>query len=212
MKKKKLKAYVLPTVYTMAVMVIFASMMFMNASLNTEVDEEIIIEDSNYVIEVVTPDEVPVVSEVDNSVSKPYLNESVSVTIDYYSKDDEASVQESSLIYYNNTYMQNTGIMYSADEEFDVVATFSGTVKNISEDEILGTVIEIEHTSDYTSFYYSVTDAVVSIGDVVEKGDVIAISGTSEIEKTGAYNLLFEVYYQGKAIDPNSFYELEIEN
>lgn len=214
MKKRKLKPYVIPTIYAVLVIGIFTSMMFMNASLslNSDVSEEVVEVENNYVIDVVESSEVPVVSEVDNSVSLPYNGEDVEIEVDYYSKDDSSEVQEDSLIYYNNTYMQNTGIVYGSDDEFEIISVLGGTVKNVSTDEILGTVIEIEHSSDYISYYYCVSDSTVVAGDIVEKGDIIATSGTCALEDLEENNMLFEIYYQGKAIDPNTFYELVIEN
>lgn len=212
MKKRKLKTFVLPTVYVMVVMVIFASMMFMNISLNSTANEEEAYIESDYVIDIIEEEDyyIPVVSEVDYSVAKPYTSEEVEIEVDYYSKEDENDVQEDSLIYYSNTYIQNTGILYGADESFDIIAVYSGVVKNISTDDILGTVVEITHNGDYTSFYYSVGDVTVSIGDEVAKGDIIAKSGMCSLEEIEENNLLFEVYYQGKTMDPNTFYELEI--
>lgn len=212
MRKRKLKAYVIPTVYTLVVMVVFASLMFMNASFSSGVNEvKKESKESDYVIEEIVPSEIPVLNEVDTSVTKPFNSELVEVLIDYYDKDDEVSKQEKSLFFYKNTYMQSTGIMYGSDSDFEVVSVYSGNVKNVTEDEILGTVIEIEHSKDITTFYYSVKDVLVKTGDKLEKGAVIAKGGSSSLENLKTNNLLFEVYKSGKLIDPNSFYELDME-
>ena len=48
-------------------------------------------------------------------------------------------------MYYEHTYLQNSGILYSAPEVFDIVSAYDGTVTNIDQDEILGNVVEITH-------------------------------------------------------------------
>lgn len=212
MKRRKLKPYVIPTIYTMVIMVIFASMMFMNVSLNQSATKNEGDIESDYVIDVLEPNEIPVVSEVTSKISLPYSGEDVEIEVNYYSKDDEIEEQEESLIYYSSTYMQNTGIIYSSENNFEIIAVLDGTVKNITEVPILGTVIEIEHDNDYVSYYYSVSEVKVSIGDKVINGTILAYSGKSEIENIKDNHFLFEIYYQGKTIDPNFFYELEIEN
>ncbi len=212
MKKRKLKAWVIPCVYTLMVMASLGTITFMGITLNTESDnlEDYIEVDNDYVIDVIEPTEIPVVSEVVLNPSFPYISDDISMIYDYYSKDDEAAVQENSIIYYNDTYMQNTGIMYGSDEEFDVTTVLDGEIKNITEDEILGTVIEIYHSNDYSSFYYLVKDVTVNIGDTVAAGEIIAKSSNSILDNAKDFNLLFEIYYQGKTIDPNSFYEIEL--
>lgn len=212
MKNRKLKAWVLPCVYALIVTASLGTITFMGIALSSEVSEvsDSTDIDSDYVIDVIEPDEIPVVSEVVIKPTFPYVSDSISMIYDYYSKDDESAVQENSLIYYNDTYMQNTGIMYGSDDEFDVIAVLDGEVKNIAEDDVLGTVIEITHTNDYSSFYYLVEDVTLSIGDTVTAGQVIASASSASLDNAKEYNLLFEIYYQGKTIDPNTFYEIDL--
>ncbi len=208
MKKRKLKSFVIPTLYIMTLSVIFISMMFLGTSL-APVEED----DSpqlDYSVDSLQDDEVPVVSEVEEKSVKPYTDESVTISKDYYSKDDETDGQTNSLIYYENTYMQNTGILYTSENTFDVVSVLDGTIKNITTDEILGAVIEITHTNNLTSYYYSLSEVTVNIGDTVTTGQVIGKSGNNKIENNAGSSLLFEIYYEGKTIDPNTFYESEL--
>ena len=56
----------------------------------------------------------PVLSEVEeNKPLRPFLEETVGKTKDYYNMKDSENDQMNSLVYYENTYMPNTGIIYS---------------------------------------------------------------------------------------------------
>ncbi len=61
-----------------------------------------------------------------------------------------------------------------------------------------------------TSIYYSLSEVLVKIGDKITTGQVIGKSGNNKIENNEGSSLLFEVYYEGKAIDPDTFYDQEI--
>lgn len=214
MKKMKVKAWVLPCMYCLIAVGTIGSITFMGLNLNqsSNMFDEYVDIDSNYVIDVVEPNDVVVNSEVTNKTVIPYKHEKVTIQTDYYSKSDEAEIQEKSLIFYNNTYIQSTGIHYTSEEEFIIYAAYDGTVENITQDEILGTVLEIKHNEDYTTYYYSIESLEVKVGDIVKTGQTIAMSGKSILENTTDNNLIFEVYYKANAIDPTDFYDIQINN
>ncbi len=207
MKRRRLKSFVIPSIYIMTVIIVFISMVFLGNSLTVEPLED----DINYVIDVVE-DDIPVVSEVETKAVKPYLNEEVEISTDYYSIEDESDIQTNSLIYYQNTYLQNTGILYTNKDVFDVVVVYDGVVKNIASDEIMGSVVEITHTNNLSSFYYSLSEVEVKVGETLKTGDLIGKSGDNKIENIEGSSLLLEIYYQGNTIDPNTFYESDIKN
>ena len=144
---------------------------------------------------------------VSEKVSMPYTSANVTVAKSFYNKDESNENQENALIYYENTYMPNTGVLYESDEIFDVVSPMDGTVKDIKTDEILGTVLTIEHNSKVTTVYYTLGDTKVNVGDRVTKDQLIATSGTSKLETAKEQTLLFEVYIDGVLTNPNEFYE-----
>ena len=125
--------------------------------------------------------------------------------------DDEAT-QENSLVYYEQTYLQNSGVLYSSDEVFDVLATYDGTVTNVSTDEILGNVVEITHNPNLKTVYYSLGEVTVKKDDVVNCGDIIGKSGDNLLEGEKDNSLLVEVYYNGNTIDPEDFYNMNIKD
>lgn len=156
---------------------------------------------------------IPVLNEIDeNKPLKPFVEETVGKNKDYYNSKDDATVQNNSLINYENTYMPNTGILYSSDESFDVIAVQSGTVTKISNDNILGKYIEIEHENGYKSVYYSLSETNVTEGTTVSKGDVIATSGVNKLSNIMNSNVLIETYHDGHLIDPEEFYNVDFNN
>ena len=126
-------------------------------------------------------------------------------------KDEEAT-QQNSLVYYENTYLQNSGDLYSANNPFDVISAYDGTVTNVSKDEILGNFVEITHNSNLKTIYYSLSDVQVKKDDTVISGDVIGKSGDNSLNGETKNCLLFEVYHNGTAIDPEDFYNMNIED
>lgn len=161
-------------------------------------------------------DTIPVISNQDDVnkevIYKPFTSEKVNVSKSFYSMKDEASVQQNSLVYYKNTYLQNTGILYSADEEFDVISVLGGTVTNVTNDEILGTVVEITHNTNLKTVYYSLKDVSVKKDDSLDGGAIIGKSGDNNLENEKDNCLLFEVYYCGQSLNPEDFYNMNIED
>ena len=176
------------------------------------------IEYDNMSVSPLTKDEesIPVISNQDSVnnevIYKPYTNELVTVSKSFYKMDDEKEMQQNSLVYYKNTYLQNSGILYSADEEFEVISALGGTVTNVTTDEILGNVVEITHNTNLKTVYYSLKDVNVKVNDMLDGGAIIAKSGDNNLENEKDNCLLFEVYLNGAAIDPEDFYNMSLED
>lgn len=152
----------------------------------------------------------PVINEIEeNKPLRPYLEETVGKTKDYYNKNDSDQDQINSLIYYENTYMPNTGILYSSDESFDVIAPLDGTVTKVDDDNILGKYVEVDHGNGYKTVFYSLSETGVTKGSSLTKGDVIGVSGSNKLDGTLSNNLLFETYHNGLLEDPEDFYNID---
>ena len=125
MTKRKLKPFVVPVVYVLSLAMLITSVFFIERIINNTVFKSEDIEDvSNTVDEVVEEDtssEVPVVN-TDPQIIRPYVNEAVKVVKNYYDYQADSASQEGSILYYGDTYMQNSGVDYSMDSEFDVVS------------------------------------------------------------------------------------------
>lgn len=213
MKKRKLRKYVLPTCYLFILAIMVASVTFLTKNLlskNIQNDDHYNYSMSVFDEKEETSNESPKPEEEVIKPLKPFTNENVNLSTSFYQTNENAENQQKSLIYYENTYMPNTGVLYEADEDFDIIAVLDGNVKDIKTDEILGTYLILSHSDKLETVYYSLKDVKVNIGDNVKKGDIIATSGTTKLQTAKKQTLLFEVYYDGNLMNPLEFYEKNI--
>ncbi len=210
-KRRRLRKYVIPTICLMLVCTILFSSYKMYQILTAGVP-------------VVNPTPKDNTSEVNNSgddtnitptvsvtknIIRPYTSTDVTATIPYYNIDGTNDEQAAALIYYEGIYMQNTGVLYTSNNAFDVVSILDGTVKNIKEDSLMGNIVEIEHTNNLTTVYQSLGEVKVKVGDTVKQGDIIATSGQNKITTDTSNALHFEVFYKGEIFNPEEFYLLD---
>mgnify|MGYP003291828870 FL=1 len=203
-KKVKLKPFVMPTIYGIVTISLAASLFFLGNSLLRERVPVTYITSST-----LTEDVEPVISET-KKIKRPYIEEDVKILQNFYDNTSDKKVQENSLIFYENTYLQNSGIDYGKDKEFDVYSIYDGTIVNIEENDILGNIIEIQHTNDLIASYQCLGNIKVKENDTVTVGEVIATSGTCNISKNLGNHLHLEISKEGKMINPESIYDKEI--
>ena len=86
-------------------------------------------------------------------------------------------LKEKSILYHENTYIQNSGMDFGLTDTFDVVAVLDGTVVDVREDELLGTVVEIKHDNDFISSYQSLSEYQLRKMIQLNKDKVIGKSG-----------------------------------
>ena len=149
-------------------------------------------------------------SNNNQQILRPYTSDKVSIGRYFYDFEGDEQKQENSIILYENTYMQNTGVDYISEEQFDVVSVLPGKIASIDKDEILGNIIKIEHEKDIVTVYEGIDNINLKVGDEVTAGQIIATSGTSNINANYKTSLHFEVYYKGSIIDPENFYTLNL--
>ena len=209
MTKRKLKPFVVPVVYVLSLAMLITSVFFIERIINNTVFKSEDIEDvSNTVDEVVEEDtssEVPVVN-TDPQIIRPYVNEAVKVVKNYYDYQADSASQEGSILYYGDTYMQNSGVDYSMDSEFDVVSIIDGTVMEVVDDEVMGKTIKIKHSNDLISVYQSMGSVEFKVNDTVTQGTIIGKSGENNVSKDLGNHLHFELYYQGNVVNPENYY------
>ena len=155
-------------------------------------------------------EKVPVVN-TDTKIIRPYTDTEVKVVKSFYDYKAESETQEKSLIYYEGTYMQSSGVSYSKGDVFDVVSILDGKVKEVKEDTMLGNIITIEHENGITSIYQSVGEISVKSGDSVMAGQVIAKSSTSNISTELENHLYFELIIDGVCVNPENYYDKSID-
>lgn len=209
MTKKRLKDWVIPTL----ALIVAIGVLVLYYMIGSILNDNLVPEDTMFINILNKQEEtVEVQKEVVTKAIKPYTDENVTISKYYYSKEDDSTRQQQSLIKYENIYMPNTGILYSSDKEFNIVATLDGKIASIKEDKILGNIIEIEHTNGIVTIYQSVKNVNVNIGDTVKQGDIVALSGPNKLENEKENCLHFEVYQNGNLINPENFYTLELSN
>ena len=209
MKTKRLKKFVLPTVYVMVIGVLFISISFLGNILQSKVDY------GNMAVSALKDNVTPVGKTdnvVESRIERPYVSSNVSISKSFYDMTDDEAKQQNSLVYYENTYLQTSGVLYSSTSAFDVICAIDGKVTNVSKDEILGNFVEITHNPNLKTIYYSLSEVQVKKDDTVMSGDVLGKSGDNSLNGETENCLLFEVYHNGTAIDPEDFYNMSIED
>lgn len=201
MKKRKLKGFVLPTLYMLITISIFTSIVLLGSNLNFQT------KDYDYGTETLKDrvETVIVEDEITTSnINAPVEGTNVNVSIHFYNKEDSEDRQSESLIYYENTYLPNTGVLYTSDEIFDVQAVFEGKVTEILDDEFFGKYVVVEHTKNLRTYYYGLDEIEVKVGDKVKSGTILGVSKVNEI-MNNKKSFLLEVYHNNKLIDPEKF-------
>ena len=207
MTKNRLKDWVIPTL----ALLVAGGALFLYYMIGCILNDNLVPEDIMFVDVLKEQEEtIEVNKEINNQAIKPYTDETVTISKYYYDKNDEETRQQQSLIKYENIYMPNTGILYSNDKEFNIVASLDGKIINVKEDELLGNIIEIEHNNNIVTIYQSVKNVNVNIGDTVKQGDLIALSGPNKLENEKENCLHFEVYKEGNLINPEEFYNIDL--
>ena len=210
MKKRKLKGFVLPTVYVLVIGVLFLSISTLGNILQNKTEY------SDMVIGTLRNDGIPVVKEEQTKditqPVKPFTSTSVSISKSFYDMTDDDLKQQNSLVYYEKTYLQNSGVLYVSQEQFDIVNVLDGKVTNVGVDDILGNFVEITHNTNLKTIYYSLGDVLVKKDDEVKANAIIALSGSNKIEKDSSNSLLFEVYLNGVTINPEDFYNMNVDD
>lgn len=207
MTKRSSKYYLLHGIVVSVVALVCLLSYAITKSLT--VTEDKLQENLEYVsYEVLTDNIMPVSKEETNDeIVRPYTDTSVEIGKNYYDYKEESENQEDSIIYYENTYIQNTGVDYISKNVFDVNAIADGKVISVTEDDIVGITVKIEHNNNMISVYQSIKDVTVKENDQITKGQVIATSGTNNISSDLGNHLHFELYKENILVNPEDFLE-----
>lgn len=201
--KDNIKELIGPIVFICGVTAIIILLLTVQKSLNRVTKNK---EDFTYVSKIILPDTIPVVSTSEELIGLPYSNESVKQVRNFYDYTKDSEDQKNSLIFYDNTYIQNSGLDYSGNEPFDAVSILDGTVTSVKEDQMLGNIVEVKHSNELISVYQSLSEVKVKKDQKITKGEVIGTSGTNNISSSLDNHLHFELYYKGQVVNPNNYY------
>ena len=95
------------------------------------------------------------------------------------------------------------GIDFAGREGSDVIAVASGVVSWSGERRGYGKLIEVAHGDGVITRYGHNQENLVKVGDMVRRGDVVALMGNSG-RSTGPH-VHFEVHKNGRPVDPASY-------
>lgn len=205
---RKLKPFVMPMIYG-----ILAATALTSIVLIQKVGDEKVLNDSveyTYVNKDILTDDVPVISEDDTVIIKPFTKENVTVSKKFYDKNMSKEDKQNAIIYYNDTYMQNTGVLFNAEEQFEINSILDGTVVEVKKDDVLGNVVEIKHDNNLISTYQGLSEVTVKKDQSVKQGDIIGKSGKLDIDTSLDNALLFELIYNGKLVNPESYFDKKV--
>jgi len=97
----------------------------------------------------------------------------------------------------------HNGLDIKPKDTLMIESAFKGTVEKVSTSELTGTEIVIDHGDNIKTLYNNLATSKVSVGDVVEKGQIIGNIGKCDsIESADGAHLHFEISLNGKNVNP----------
>lgn len=209
MTERRLKRSVIYAVYALGIISLIGTIYLIEGAIsksNFTSDDEF-----EYVSKTIFDTTVPVVGEI-QELTRPYKDSDVTILRAYYDYKADATSQEKSLIYYEGTYLQSSGVSYGKNDVFEVVSIKDGTVTEVKEDELLGKIVQIKHNDDTVSIYQSLSEVVVEKDEVVTRGQTIAKSGTSNVEKDLGNHVHFELIVSGNTVNPEEYFAQNLQS
>lgn len=104
---------------------------------------------------------------------------------------------------FNGSISWHSGVDFAGKLGSDIIAVAAGVVVESGERSGYGGFVEINHGGGFKTRYAHNKQNLVKIGDVVKKGQVIALMGSSG-RSTGPH-VHFEVYKYGRPVDPATY-------
>lgn len=95
------------------------------------------------------------------------------------------------------------GIDFAGKRGTEVFSVAAGVVKRSRKTAGYGNLIEIRHPDGFTTLYAHNKENLVKTGDVVDKGQLIALLGSTG--RSSGPHVHFEVHKDGKIVDPRRY-------
>lgn len=206
-KKMRLRPYVFPSVYLTIVLILMGIVYYTGLTQSSYSNEQE--QDLRYVTTLDLNDTIEV-SKSEEIMFRPYNESKVTIGKSYYDYQESIEKQENSIVYYEGTYLQNSGVDYVYSETFDIVSCLSGTVLNVEKSELMGYIIEVRYDNDIIMSYQSLSEVSVQKDDQLYKGQIIGKSGNSIIGSELGNHLHLEMYVDGQTVNPEDFYDKDI--
>ena len=97
----------------------------------------------------------------------------------------------------------HNGVDFAGKEGAEVVTVAAGVVVYAGPRSGYGEMVEINHGGGFSTRYGHHKEVKVKVGDIVKKGEVIGLMGSSG-RSTGPH-VHFEVFKNGRVVDPSSY-------
>jgi murein DD-endopeptidase MepM/ murein hydrolase activator NlpD len=151
--------------------------------------------------EIALEDEQLVEKQLSNVASQRLSNVVKPFTIEqlYFIAPAQGEVSEKM-----NSTKNHFGIDIIVPKNTDVKAVMDGTILSAEWNSETGNSLTIMHRNDLISVYRHNSKLLKKSGDFVKAGEVVAIAGNSG-ELTNGPHLHFELWYQGKAVNPEDY-------
>lgn len=104
---------------------------------------------------------------------------------------------------FNGKKSYHRGLDFAGKRGSEVVAVASGVVTRAKRVAGYGNVVELKHADGYSTLYAHNQENLVKPGDVVTKGQTIALLGSTG--RSSGPHVHFEVHRDGKIVDPLRF-------
>ncbi len=170
----------------------------------------------------VMPKELPITEEVEivEEIAEEGISENEEVVITPVMGEGQRIVRPVSgeiIIPYNmehtvyfktlDQYKCSSAEVLEADEGEEVLSCSGAIVSDIHESPELGQVVVLDLGGGYRAIYGQLKDLQVSVGQVVEAGQVIgAVAAPTKYYCEEGYNLYFELTKDGTPVNPSDFY------
>jgi murein DD-endopeptidase MepM/ murein hydrolase activator NlpD len=138
---------------------------------------------------------------LDDRLARKTIPTTMPVAMGYYSSNYGYRLDP---ITGRNTF--HTGVDLIAPHGTPVMAAAGGVVSTVARVAEYGNIVDVDHDNGLTSRYAHLHKALVKVGDVVMKGQPIALVGSTG-RSTGPH-LHFEVRENGIPLNPNKFLSL----
>lgn len=101
------------------------------------------------------------------------------------------------------------GIDLRTKGKVNVYATADGIVHRANFTKLSGNLVAVQHNFGFESYYAHLSKIYVQPGDIIRRGKLVGLSGSSGRHSVGPH-LHYEVRYLGKPIDPYEFLHWEL--
>lgn len=100
------------------------------------------------------------------------------------------------------------GMDFTAPIGTKIYSTANGTVQSAGWQQGYGNCVQINHGYGYLTLYGHMSNVKVRIGQIVKRGDVIGLVGSTG-KSTGPH-VHYEVHYKGQIMNPQNYYYMDL--